>query len=188
VPDKLPPRARDLRSLDALYARTHRRLFAFLYRLTGARDAAEDLFQEAWLRIARGWATLAETADVEAWLFTVSRNVFISRHRARAVERRALDRLTLAPEPAPPRPDHLLDSSLAVAALERAFATLSDDDRTILWLVAVEELDQNQVAQVFDVSYSALRQRLARARARLAEALDQAGRQPDLDDRSGSCR
>jgi RNA polymerase sigma factor (sigma-70 family) len=183
VPDDRLDGARELASLDDLYTRYHRRLFGFLCRLAGAPDPAEDLFQEAWLRIARGWATLARTADVEAWLFTVTRNVFISRHRARTVERRGLDRLAQLPEAAPARPDQLLDSSLAVADLERAFATLPDDDRAILWLVAVEDMDQDQVAQVFDVSYSALRQRLSRARARLNQALAEGGPQT----RSGSC-
>jgi RNA polymerase sigma-70 factor (ECF subfamily) len=187
VADEPSAGVRDLKSLDAVYARYHRRLFAFLYRTAGAREPAEDLFQESWLRIARGWTTLPADADLEAWLFTVARNVFVSRYRARLVERRALDRLAQVPGAAPSPPDRLVESSHQIDALGAAFTSLSHDDRAILWLVAVEDMEQAQVAQVLDLSYSALRQRLARARSRLAAALAEIDRARAPNPRSGSC-
>ena len=178
---------RDVDSLDRLYGRQGRRLFAFLYRLAGGRDLAEDLFQETWLKLARGWADLPADADVEAWLFTVARNVFISRHRSRAAERRSLDRLSHEPHRAPHRPDQLVESSEEVEVLARAFGSLSEDDKVLLWLVAIEDLDQSRVAAIMQVGYPALRQRLARARHKLAGALAAASDPPSASSRSNPC-
>ena len=93
-------------------------MFAFLQRLAGAREPADDLYQEAWLRIARGWPGLPAGADVEAWLFTLARNVFISRYRARQVERRGLEGLRQVPPATPPQPDRLLEAAQGMGALE----------------------------------------------------------------------
>jgi RNA polymerase sigma-70 factor (ECF subfamily) len=166
-----PPDSRDADAFDDLYRQYGGRVFAFLYRLAGARDPADDLYQEAWLRVARGWGGLPPGADVEAWLFTIARNVFISRYRARQVERRGLAGLRQLPALAPARPDRQVESAQGLSALEAAFAALDEDDRTILWLAAIEEMDQARIADIMGVGYAALRQRLTRARIRLAQRL-----------------
>lgn len=166
-----PPDSRDAAAFDHLYRRYGGRVFAFLHRLAGARDRADDLYQETWLRIARGWKALPATADVEAWLFTIARNVFISCYRARQVERRGLVGLRQVAPPASARPDRLLEAAQGLDALEAAFSSLDEDDRTILWLAAIEEMDQARIADIMGVGYAALRQRLSRARNRLAEQL-----------------
>jgi RNA polymerase sigma-70 factor, ECF subfamily len=166
-----PPGARDASAFDRLYARHHAGLYRFLYRLAGSRDHADDLFQETWLRMARCWSSLEAVADVEAWLFTVARNVFMSSRRAGASERRGVERLRVLPEGRAAPADRALESHERAAALERAWAALDDDDRVLLWLVAVEELGQHQIAQVLGLGHAAVRQRVTRARARLAARL-----------------
>jgi RNA polymerase sigma-70 factor (ECF subfamily) len=170
-----PPDSRDTAAFDRLYQQYGGRVFAFLHRLAGTRDRADDLYQETWLRVARGWKALPATADVEAWLFTIARNVFISRYRSGQVERRGLEGLRQLPPVAAARPDGLLEAAQGLGALEAAFAALDADDRTILWLAAIEEMDQARIADIMGVGYAALRQRLTRARTRLAEQLDGAG-------------
>jgi RNA polymerase sigma-70 factor, ECF subfamily len=162
-------------AFNRLYAEQRARVYGFLYRLAGARDRADDLFQETWLRVARSFAggAAAEVEDEEAWLFTIARNVFLSARRARTVETRAAGALTLVPRPAEPTPERLAQAHQGAAALETALAALSEEDRTILWLVAAEDLDQRQVAAIMGIGYAAVRQRLARARARLNERLVQ---------------
>jgi RNA polymerase sigma factor (sigma-70 family) len=165
------PGGRERAAFEELYERHGRRVYAFLARLAGSRALADDLFQETWLRIARGWATTARAADVEAWVFTVARNVFLSGRRGRLAQQRGLERLRLLPEPAVRSPDDELEAARNLGALEQAFGELGHEDRSILWLAAIEEMDQARVAEIMGLSYSALRQRLSRARARLAARL-----------------
>src|SRR6185295_7102544 len=151
----------------ALYARFAQASFGFLLRLAGRRDAAEDLHQEVWLSIARHTSRLAPDTDLAAWIFTVARNRFCSSRRradptAPAADAAALDR-QLAPASAAHDPGW--------RDLERALAALPEMHREVLLLVGVEGLEIGQAAEVLAIRPEAARQRLARARAALAEAL-----------------
>ena len=55
--------------------------------------------------------------------------------------------------------------------LERALEALPPASREVLLLVGVEGFEQEKVAEMLGIKYDALRQRLARARAQLAEKL-----------------
>src|SRR3569623_1363273 len=146
-----------------LYARFAEPTFAFLLRLAGRRDAAEDLHQEIWLSIARHAARLAPDTDLAAWVFTVARNRFrSSRRRLQPVtaDESALDQRVAATPDDP-----------GCHALERALAALPEAPREVLLLVAIEGLDPARVAAVLDLRPDAARQRLARARAALAELI-----------------
>ena len=61
---------------------------------------------------------------------------------------------------------------LALSDLERALGRLQVDDRELLLLLAVEGLSYPEVAQVLQLEQVAVRKRVSRARARLAEVLD----------------
>ena len=67
------------------------------------------------------------------------------------------------------------ESLLAVADLERALARLSNEDRELLLLVGVEDLSHAEAAKVLGVDQATVRKRVSRARARLAQTLDEQG-------------
>ena len=52
-------------------------VFRFALRLTGARDEAEDLVQDTYLRAFRAWEQCAPGTRCKSWLFTICRNVFL---------------------------------------------------------------------------------------------------------------
>jgi RNA polymerase sigma-70 factor (ECF subfamily) len=150
-----------------LYARFAPASFGFLVRLAGRRDVAEDLHQEVWLSIARHAARVAPETDLTAWIFTVARNRFLSSRRRADLTVAATDAVALAEIASGPAPS----ADPGCRDLERALAALADVHREVLLLVGVEGLDVNQAAAVLAIRPDAARQRLARARAALAEAL-----------------
>jgi RNA polymerase sigma-70 factor (ECF subfamily) len=162
----------DSRGFDWAYARYAERLFGFLLRLSGSRAVAEDLFQHTFMRLAQVGGRLRADSDLRAWLFSVARNAFHSHARSRAVQARSESALLpeLTGQMASP------DAGLAVTELERALAGLRASDRELLLLFAVEGLSHVEVARVLDLDSVTVRKRVSRARARLAEALDGAGR------------
>ena len=165
----------DASAFDAAYARYRGRVYGFLLRLSRRRDVAEDLFQETFLRLARAAPRLAEDTDLAAWLFTVARNAWVSHRRWSMLDLSRLvaiedDGLPLPPSTAPD-PDARADAARAVERLERALESLPHASREVLLLVGVEGFEQEQVAAMLGIKYDALRQRLARARAQLAEKL-----------------
>jgi len=159
----------DPRGFDLAYARYGQRIFGFLVRLSGSRAAAEDLFQLTFMRLAESGPHLRADSDLRAWLFTVARNAFHSHARARRVEAR-VDVELFAAERAT---SESADAGLAVAELERALARLNESDRELLLLFAVEGLSYAEVAAVLALDQVTVRKRVSRARARLAEALDE---------------
>jgi RNA polymerase sigma-70 factor (ECF subfamily) len=150
-----------------LYARFAQPSFNFLVRLAGRRDVADDLHQETWLSIARHAARLAPDTDLAAWIYTVARNRFVSSRRRADVAGPAsdpavFDRATSSPTADDP----------GCRDLEQALASLPEIHRDVLLLVGLEGLDVAQAAEVLGIRPDAARQRLARARAALAGALE----------------
>jgi RNA polymerase sigma-70 factor (ECF subfamily) len=173
-------RAGDTAAFDAVYDRFHAPLYNFLARLTNRRDAAEDLLEETWLRLVRHAPRLRPDTNLGAWLFTVARHVHASYCRSRLTENtHAIGLLGFWPsgrlEPSPLVAAEASESERRVLA---ALACLPVMYREVLLLVAIEGMEPAEAAKVCGVSPATLRQRLRRARARLARQLEQ-------DERSG---
>lgn len=162
----------DAGAFDAVFAGYRRRLYSYLVRMTRRRDVAEDLLQETFLRLAQHARKLEPETRLGAWLFTVAHRLVVSWTRAQAVRSQLAGDL-------PPRevahdersPLEALADSQAQLALERAFAALAPAYREVALLVGVEGLQPAEVAQILGQKPDAIRQRLARARTQLAEAL-----------------
>lgn len=166
--------AGDVASFDRLYDLYRPRLFAFLLRLTRNRTVAEDLLDETWLRLVTHARSLRPNTRLAPWLFTVARNLYWTHRRSRLVEDAfATELLTLWPAREQwPSPFDLASAGELGRRLEMALAGLPPQHREVLLLVGYEGLTPSEAADVCGVTAVALRQRLARARAALAEALD----------------
>ena len=171
----------DPAAFDTIYEAYRARLFAFLLRMSRSRAVAEDLLDETWLRLVCHTRTLRRDTNIGAWLFTVARNLYWSHRRARLVEElREAELLSLWPSPAAwPSPFELAAAGEFERRVEMALAELPPLSREVLLLVAHEGLTPAEAAVVCGVSPEALRQRLARARAALAEKLQLASRSPE---------
>ena len=149
----------------AVYAAHRSVVHGFLRRLSGDQDTAADLFQNVWLKLARHRQHLSADTDLRAWLCTVARREYLSYRRAQTLDLSRL--LTFGREPSP-------EATVAdprLLEVNSALRRLSDSDREVLLLTSVEELSMCQAAAVLGISAPALRQRLTRARRRLASAV-----------------
>jgi RNA polymerase sigma-70 factor (ECF subfamily) len=168
-------RAGDTGAFDEVYDAYRSRVFAFLLRMTRSRTLAEDLLDETWLRLVRHAARLLPDTRLGPWLFTVARHLYWNHRRDALVEESfAPELLTLWPSPAPwPSPFDLAAASELERRLERALSALSPQYREVVLLVGHEGLTPADAAVVCGISPEALRQRLSRARAALAEKLEE---------------
>ena len=64
----------DVEALGLLMERHKAAVYGYLLRLTARPDAAEDIFQEVWLKLVRRPGAYSEREKFRAWLFTVARN------------------------------------------------------------------------------------------------------------------
>ncbi|HEX4135626.1 MAG TPA: RNA polymerase sigma factor [Bryobacteraceae bacterium] len=165
-------RAGDLTAFDAIYDAWNPRLFSFLLRMTKNRAIAEDLLEETWLRLVSGGEGLAAATRLGPWLFTVARNLFLSDYRSRVREQAcARDLISLWPGGFSRSPH---DSALLRKFEERLEAALAEVPpvyREVLLLVGFEGPRPADAAAVCGITPEALRQRLSRGRALLAQRL-----------------
>jgi RNA polymerase sigma-70 factor (ECF subfamily) len=154
----------DAAAFDEAYARFNPRLHAFLARLMGRRDLAEDLLQETWMRLATRAAALRDDTRLGAWLFTVARNLTLSFRRWRALDNERLAILHLRDDPTAASAFDVAAASQTERRLEAALLALPAKYREVLLLVGVEGMEREDAAAVLGLRPEALRQRLARAR------------------------
>jgi RNA polymerase sigma factor (sigma-70 family) len=159
-------------AFDAVFSAYRRRIYGYLVRMTRRREAAEDLLQETFLRLAQHAKRLDADTRLGAWLFTVAHRLVQSWGRARAVRAQlAGDLPTEEPAATTRSPLEALADSEAQLAIERAFAALPPSYREVALLVGIEGMQPIEVAEVLGIRPDAVRQRLARARAQLSELL-----------------
>lgn len=152
-----------------LTARHAPRVFAVARRMLGERTEAEDVTQEAMLRlwrIAPDWE--AGQASLGTWLYRVAANLCIDRLRRRREV--ASDRL---PERADEAPGALsrMEADDRATALHAALETLPDRQRLAVILRHFEERSNPEIAQILDTSVEAVESLLGRARRELAARL-----------------
>lgn len=148
----------------AVYGAEKAVVYGLLLRLSGDPAAAADLFQNVWLKLARHRKELREDTVLRAWLCTVARREYLNHRRAQALDLSRV--LTLGLEPVQPA-----SNDEPLLALNAALLQLSDTDREVLLMTSVDGLSLGQAAVALDLTEPALRQRLSRARRRLAAAL-----------------
>src|SRR5260370_875784 len=68
---------------EKLISRTQRQAYNMAYRMTGNRDDAEDLTQEAYLRAYRSFEKYDRALPFENWFFRILSNLFVDRLRRR---------------------------------------------------------------------------------------------------------
>jgi RNA polymerase sigma-70 factor (ECF subfamily) len=168
-------RAGDADAFDQVYEAFNGRLFSFLARLARNRDTAEDLLEETWLRFVDHAPRLKPDTTLAPFLFTIARNLHVSYCRSRMLEDSySADMIGLWPlGSARPSP---FDSTVANETERRIVRALSDLPaiyREALLLVAVDGLKPGDAATVCGVTPEAMRQRISRARALLAQHLEQ---------------
>jgi RNA polymerase sigma-70 factor (ECF subfamily) len=149
---------------DSLFERLYPSLFRYLHRLTGDADAAEDIAQEAFVRLLR--QTLPE-AEVRPWLFTVAMNLV--RDRARKSERRQR-LLTTAPNLVTPNPlpDEDVERTERITAVRLVLDKLPERDRQLL-LMREEGFKYEEIAQVVGVAPASVGTLIARAMRRFVD-------------------
>jgi len=154
-----------------LYARTSAPLARYLRRLTGNLAIAEDLLQEAYLRLLSQPRVPADEAHRRNYLFKIGTNLARD-HFRRAWRLEPLDPGAAAAGVTSSSAAH--DASDVWMVLDR----VTPRDRELLLLAYVEGLTHQEISQVTGLMRASLKPLLYRARKRFAAALADAGLSP----------
>ena len=165
------------------------KIFQYSWLMCGQREDAEEVAQEALLKVFENFHTLAEPEHVRAWVFRIAKNVCLMKRRRSlfaptAAQEISLDelmpakdftggqlRLEIADWSRVPE-DQAAHAELK-RTLDAAIRELPDMYRTVVLLRDVEEFSTAETAHILDVSEDVVKKRLHRARLALRKQLDQ---------------
>ena len=137
------------------------------YRILGDRHLAEDVVQETFIKVMRSLDTYRGDGPIAAWLYRIGYREAITVSRRRRETPLAPDEmLETGDRPITSVEDAVLASELT-RRLDAAIASLAEPLRSAFVLRDIEQLSTAEVAQTLDVSESAVKMRLARARQAL---------------------
>jgi len=148
--------------LGILFERHHRPLYNLFVRLTGNREASEDLVQEVFLRILKYRHTYRGESGFTVWLYKIA-------HNARADYFRKPKREVTMPEDGfePISEDFIASDKLEqrqeVDLLRAALNKLSEDKREVLVLSRFQNLKYDEIAELLDCAVGTVKARVHRA-------------------------
>lgn len=152
-------------------------LYGFALVLTANTDDAHDLVQDSYLRAFRFYSRYEHIGNYKAWLFTLTKNLFINRYHQRAREISLSDLDIVDDEPyESPAPLLLLahdhhERGVFRRDIELALAAMPEKLRLAVLLKDVEGFDYCEIAEIMGCPLGTVMSRLARGRNRLKRAL-----------------
>jgi RNA polymerase sigma-70 factor (ECF subfamily) len=173
--------AGDERAFGEILQRYRSRLLAFIYRMIGDRERAEDLVQEAFIRIHRHVHRFDSTRKFSTWVYTIASNlaknelrnrsrnplVYYQSSRAREDE----DQRPMEFEDVGTRPDDMYASRHLKELVDATVDRLSPHHREVFVLRELQGRSYEEIAAVTNSNLGTVKSRLNRARAGFAEMI-----------------
>jgi RNA polymerase sigma-70 factor, ECF subfamily len=155
---------------DSVFADLHRelapRLYRFLMRLSGSPAVAEELTQDAFLRMHRARAAFHVGGAALPWMYTIARNVFLDHERKRKVhgvvgldEQKVLAQAQNASH----EPDRVAEAREALLRVADALAKMPTSQREAFILVRFEGLSIGDAAEILGTTEASVKARAFRA-------------------------
>ncbi|MCA9259182.1 MAG: sigma-70 family RNA polymerase sigma factor [Planctomycetales bacterium] len=181
----LQVREDDAEAFEELVLRYQSRLVSLLGHLVGRRDMAEDLAQDVFLRVYRSRKRYVPGSKFSTWLYTIAHNV--ASNALRGLARRREVRLSLPQQSGEHLGDPLDAAAIAASGqmptrqadkrelrdvVNQAVAALSDRQREAVLLNKFEHLSYEEIAEVMELTPSAVKSLLSRARSNLRDVLE----------------
>ena len=169
-------------AFEELFARHHRRVIHFCYRMTGDQARAEEAAQEVFLRIARAASTYQPTARFTTWMYTITRRTTLNFLRDEKEPegkvpidptgegREAAEGVSL-PGPGDREPERIAWEAQLQEKFLEALQKLPEVNRAAFVLNRGDGLSYEEVATVLGVTVQAVKSRIFRAREMLLAEL-----------------
>lgn len=165
--------ARDRAVFDRLFEEYSAPIHNYVLRMVGDADRAADITQDTFIKAYRKLDTLTDETSSRAWLYRIATNTAIDEMRRRRWvspmgndEERHYERADERPGPEAQVIGGMLDERI-----QRALMQLRPNHRQCLILSDLEDMSAQQIGEVMDLSYGAVRTLLCRARGEMRRHL-----------------
>jgi RNA polymerase sigma-70 factor (ECF subfamily) len=147
-------------------------VYSVCYRMLGTPTAAEDAAQEAFIRAYQALDRYDPSRSFATWVLSIASNYSIDQLRKKKVTILSMDNekhAWLAPPDPGPNPEKAALEKEKQALVQTILGELSDIDRTAVVLQFWHDYSYEEIAETLDISSSAVKSRLFRARRLMAE-------------------
>jgi RNA polymerase sigma-70 factor, ECF subfamily len=148
-------------SFEEFFGEHHDDLFAAMWLITRDRHEAEEVMQDAFLRLWERWDRVAGLEDPEGYLYRTAMNVFRSRRRRAVLAIRRLGR--------PSPPDDLLEAVERREILIQAMSSLTPRERAAVVLTDVLGFSSEEAGRSLGIKPATVRVLAARGRGRMEQ-------------------
>ena len=160
----------DAGAFETLYKRHRGALYRFVLRAIKHRSSAEELFQEAWIRVIEARSRYTPQARFTTWLYTIAHNLLVDHWR-----KKGLSLVQLEQEPgiaAPDDPARRAEARQSIERLLRAIEALPAAQREAFLLHEEAGLSVAEIAAVTGAGEEAAKSRLRYAMSKLRAAVE----------------
>ena len=159
----------DAGAFETLYARHRGALYRFVLRSLKDRGVAEELFQEAWIRVIEARERYAPSAKFTTWLYTIAHNLLVDHWR-----RKGLTLVELSDEHASPdNPARQVEARETAARFLQALETLPPAQREAFLLHEEAGMTVAEIAAATGTNEEAAKSRLRYAVTKLKSVIDE---------------
>lgn len=146
------------------------KLFRLAVSLTGSGPEAEDIVQEAFIKLWKMKDDLHQITNLEAWSMRITRNIAIDklRRRQRQAERPHAELPVHADYSTP---HHIAETNDTFLHLRRMMEQLPEKQKTIMQLRDIEGLSYQEIAETLEINLTQVKVYLHRARQTMRELL-----------------
>jgi RNA polymerase sigma-70 factor (ECF subfamily) len=167
----------DHAAFEELVGRHQHAVVGTVAKMLGNASEAEDIAQQVFLRLWKSAPRYEPSAKFTTYLFTITRNLVFNetrrkqRRKEHSLDEQEDDWHQQIPEGPEGHPDAQLAQRELNAAVDRAIADLPEKQRLAVVLRRYEQMPYEEIAEVLDLSVSAVKSQLFRARTALRESL-----------------
>lgn len=154
---------------EETYAACFHKVFRFAMSMAGNTAEAEEVAQETFFRAMKQISTLPSDAAVEAWLFRIARNVYISRLRKK---KREIAEAHLDALPSDQSLEQQLEDQDQAARILQALHHLDEPYKEVFTLRVYGDIPYRQISALFQKGESWARVVYYRARLMLMETIE----------------
>ena len=174
---------------NELMGETYKKVYNMAYRLSGNRQDAEDLTQEAFYRAYRSFGDYEGDRPFENWIFRIVTRLFLDllRNRRRRVKTVSYDNplqreggdenLYFEVPEEGPNPEQEMLSGMFSEDLQKVLNSLSAEQRTLVTLADIEGVPYKDIAEMMDKPVGTIRSRLHRTHKLIRARLEQIRRE-----------
>lgn len=162
----------------------HKRVFSVCYRMLGTPTAAEDAAQESFIRAFQAMPSYDPKRSFATWLLSITSHYCIDQLRKRKMQFFSMDNekyAWLAPPARGPNPEQSTLENEKKDQVQDMLAQLKEVDRAAVILQYWHDYSYQEIAETLDLSLSAVKSRLYRARLQMAEYWEKLNQGPSIN-------